>query len=290
MPRSTSLAHDELSDDDFDAASQLAILRRAVAGVVLTGNFSPSELAATRTQLRRFRSLAEVVLALLGEHDLAAEARRINGRMSTQLPTRAVLELVRADLHAMLVRAAEALPVTDLPRTDGALALRALLSDFHASLLSEEDHSAAWALTVAHAELSLLLRQAALMRGPARERAALAALVARARRWQQSGADADQAAELREQVEASAELLDALSQRPEVRRHDERTLRELAALLTRGHHDLELAGHAADRLSALRGLDLELDRLMLDLPLEPLPALSRIARRVRQLRSAALPS
>jgi hypothetical protein len=292
MARSLSPAHDDVGDDDFDPSSQLAILRRAVAEIVLPGKLLPERLATTRAELRRFCSLAEVVLELVGEDEHATRANDLAARMARRLPNRALLASVRGELYDGLVDASRGLLVRDRASRDtgGALSMRALLSDFHGALLPDTDDANVWALTVAAAELSLLLLEPALALGPAVEYGKLCALGARTERWSTSGRSAKGASPLYAEVRASIELLDGLSQYPEVRRHDERVLKELSQLLGRGTHDITLAVVAADRLSALRGRDRELDRSIADLPLDPEANLGRIARRVRKLCVASLAS
>jgi hypothetical protein len=286
------VAHDDFCEDDFDASSQLAILRRAVAEIVLPGKVSPSRLAAVRTELRRFCSLAELLFGQLGAGPLAATAGELGARLGRRLPNRAELEHVRGELYGCLVHASRVLLALE-PEPEsagGALSMRALLSDFHGSLLPRTDGADVWALTVAAAELSLLLEEPALAEAPARERTRLVALGARTERWSAGGRSADTASELYAEVTSSVDLLGSLSDRADVRRHDERVLHELVLLLARDEHDLDVAVGAAERLSALRGLDPELDRLIVDLPLAPAVTLKRIARRVRELCRGSLAS
>src|SRR5262245_43642942 len=105
MARSISAAYDQGSGDDFDTASQLAILRRAVAGFVLPGKHLPAGLAATRTELRRFCSLARLVVGLVATEELDDTVRELGVRLARGLPNRALLELIRGDLYDCLVRA-----------------------------------------------------------------------------------------------------------------------------------------------------------------------------------------
>lgn len=295
MPGSTSLALLDEAEDDFDLHSRLAILRRAVAELVIGPNDAPFRLSAARAQLVRYGGLSQIVLGVFGETAALASVRRLTRRLAGRLPSPLTLEDMRRQLHAALVRAARASAASDSSRTrfgadpelDAALSTRSLLSDFHGSLLSITDHaSLVWALRVADAELSILLRHPALERAPEPERSALSALRARTKRWRAGKRDADFAWALYGEVVASSNLLVALSERREVRRHDDRVLHELSALfLSSRRAGVAIAGHVADKLASLRGLDAELDRLMLDLPLRPAITLGRISRRVRQLRA-----
>jgi hypothetical protein len=282
MAWSPSAAYDQ-GGGDFDAGEQLAILRRAVAGIVLPGKHLPSGLAAIRMELLRFCALGQVVVALLGNRELVATVSELEARLARGLPNRAMLELVRGDLYDCLISASQLLAAEAVPAAaSAALSMRALLSDFCGALLPVTDDEL-WPLTVAAGELSLLLRQPGLKQWPARQRSRLTLLGARVRRWQARGSSRTEARELYAEVASTLDLLDSLNHRPDVRRHDERLLRELLHLLSRPTHDLSLAVCAAERLAALRGLDRELDRLIVALPLEPVLSLDGIARRISKL-------
>jgi hypothetical protein len=85
-------------------------------------------------------------------------------------------------------------------------------------------------------------------------------------------------------------VLSRLSQRAEVRRHDQRVLVDLTRLLRARARDLPLALSMADGLSALRGRDRDLDALIAWLPLDPVPTLGLLATRIQSLSSLDLAS
>jgi hypothetical protein len=51
-----------------------------------------------------------------------------------------------------------------------------------------------------------------------------------------------------------------------------------------------MAANAAETLAGLRGMDTQLDKLMLELPFDPSSVLALVARRVGELRARALAS
>lgn len=317
MTQASSVAFAD--ESDFDAGSGLSILRRAVAELPLGDASSAASLNAGARSLERLclvgvrmlDALRDSDVASLGDEELdgaAAELGAVNealGQLSARKASRlAEMDAARARLYETLVALSEAFaPSEPIGRVlgrhgvgtvlDQVLALRRLMSDFQSALLpttGDDAMNLRWALVVADAELGILMRHPVFSCAPAATQAEFGALRGRIARWRRGRRGLVTASKLYADVAGSAKRLGRLSLRPDVKRHDTRALSELATLLQRGAPGLSLALQSADLLAAVRGLDGELDRLMLDLPLDPARSLRQIARRVTLLCSRALAS
>lgn len=303
----------DTEDDDFDIASQIAIVRRAMAEVEIPSNAHGLGLAYR--ELTRLATLAEkivsaAVLSELSDDSGVAKAcskalfgvqdgRRSLERLRASRPSRVRLETIRRKLHAVLATLGEALAHTEHASTDDAesdleraLRVRHLVSDFYGAIPWQANGSAsrAWALLVANAELRILLKGASFGRGLDAHLGQLAALRERIAGWQAKRPDPVSTSRLYTELLGVSSVLSSLSARPEVKRHDDRALLELSALLAHRNFDDRMAERAVDVLCSLRGMDCMLDRLIVALPLDPRRVLKLVLRRVTELRARSLPS
>lgn len=314
MGRSSSAAaKPDIEEEDFDASSQIAILRRAVAEIEIERD-SERGLASARRELTRMAMLAEVTVSAIGSTELAGEsenlsdacsmalfgvqdARRLLDRIRAPRPSRTRLETIRRKLHSALSMLGEALAPFDASGTRGselerALYARNLVSDFYTAIPWESSGSMsrAWALLVANAELRILLKHMPLGGPLEAPRHALAALGERITGWQAKKRDPASTSQLYTELVGVQSVLSSLSARPEVKRHDSRALVELSALLAQRNFDDRMTERAVDVLSNLRGMDATLDRLIIALPMDPREVLLLVLRRVTELRARSLAS
>ncbi|HWA74572.1 MAG TPA: hypothetical protein VG937_19640 [Polyangiaceae bacterium] len=316
MPRQTAASATATSDDDFEYPAQLSILRRAIAELPVLSD--AANMAACADELNRFCGLAELLVSSLARAEScrqdaglrrAASAallalyqvRERLDALSTKRASRATVEAIRRALYAALAALSERLAPLDgiseaaarsLTELDRALAMRLLVSDFHSTMLatSRGRSNKGWSLVVAEAELAIVLRRPAFALGPEAEKQKLSAISSRVVGYRAGKPGALTRSRVQAEVLGTSALLVALSQRVDVKRHDARSLTALGALLSGRRLDLTVAANAAELLAGLRGMDVELDRLMLELPFEPSRALSHIAHRVGNLRQRLLAS
>jgi hypothetical protein len=226
------------------------------------------------------------------------DAQRLLDQLSAPRPARARLEAIRRKLHAALAGLGEVLaahdgverPTNDLERV---LQFRNMLSDFYAAIPWENGGptgSRVWALLVANAELKILLKSLSFGAALEAPRSTLAALGERISGWQAKRPGPGSTSQLYTELVGVSSVLSTLSARPEVKRHDARALVELSALLARRTFDDTMTERVVDVLATVRGLDSELDRLIVALPLDPHAVLSLMLRRVTQLRARSLAS
>jgi len=319
MGRSSSLAvTDEREDDDFDAPSQIAILRRAIAETDIPSDADRGLRAALR-DLTRLSAIAEATVSSIALSDAVCasdelreacsmalfgvqDARRWLERLRAPRPSRTRLETIRHKLHAALSTLGESFAAQEWPgvssrrptsELERSLQMRHMVSDFYGAIPRTTNASAsrAWALLVANAELKILLKAAEFPRELTEQRDELVALGERIDGWQNEKKPASAAvAALYSELEGVAGVLSSLNARPDVKRHDARALTELSALLSRRTFDDCMTERVVDVLATLRGMDAKLDRLMVALPLEPAAAMVSILRRVTELRARALAS
>lgn len=313
MASSIALVED-VEEIDFDAPSRIAILRRAVAEVVVSAG-AERELRTALGELTRLSALAEgIVSEMTLDHErqlwkgscrAALVAVRSTRRSLDQLknlePSRARIGAIRSKLHAALATLSEVVasserPGANLPaeksELERALEMRRAVSDFYGAIPrhTTQSSSRAWAISVARAELKILLKGTTFpleLRGPRDE---LLALAERLDLWQAEEADSESTSRIHAEVLGVARILNALSARPEVKRHDARSLLELTALLSRRNLDDCTAERVIDVLVGVRGMDTTLDRLIQALPLDPSGALALILRRVIELRTRSAAS
>jgi hypothetical protein len=316
MPRQTAASATATPDDDFEYPAQLSILRRAVAELPVLAD--AANVAACTEELSRFCGLAEALLSSLARAELcrqdaglrrAASAALLSlyhvrerlEALSKKRASRATVEAVRRALYSSLAALSERLAPLDgigeaaarsLTELDRALAMRLLVSDFHCTMLatSRGRTNKGWSLVVAEAELAIARRRPAFALGPEAEQRQLTDISSRIAGFRAGRPGAPSRSRLQAEILGTSELLAALSQRVDVKRHDARSLTALGALLSGRRLDLSVAANAAEILAGLRGMDKELDRLMLELPFEPSRALSHIAHRVGGLRQRLLAS
>lgn len=315
MARPSAALAAEPSEADFDLPAQLTILRRAIAGLAVLGEI-PSPLAAA--DLLRFCALGESIVNAFAESERVrrdAALRRATSAtvlalfyvrqrldtLSSGRTSRAALEGVRRTLYSAIVLLSERVAPLDgvssvaarsLSELDRALAMRLLVSDFQEAVASVARGRAnmSWTLSVAEAELAILMQRPAFAMGPEQHRAQLSEVRTRILRFKAKKMGTPSKSKLHAEVLATATLLAALTRRPDVKRHDARCLAALSITLSNRSFDLTMAANAAETLAALRGMDPELDRLMLELPFDPASVLALVARRVSELRARALAS
>jgi hypothetical protein len=302
-------------EDDFDLPCQLTILRRAIACVGVFEDESSAQVCAT--DLARFCALAEVIVKSFSHSELARSDATLRRTASATvlalfyvrqqldaLParrsSRSAVESIRRSLYAAVALLSERLGPFDgigsiaahsLTELDRALSMRLLVSDFHEAVcsVSRGRSNMNWTLLVAEAELAIAMQSSAFGLGPEQQRAQLSEIRTRIVRFK-AGKGTLSKSTLHAEVLATSQLLASLSQRPDVKRHDERALAALSVTLSSRSLNMITAASAAETLAGLRGMDPQLDRLMLELPFEPAKVLTLLARRVSELRSRALAS
>lgn len=316
MGRQSAASAAEARDEDFDLPAQLTILRRAVAGLeVLADAASPARCAA---DLVRYSALAEALVGAFAQSGLVrrdAGLRRATSAtvlalfyvrqrldaLSARRASRAAIESIRRTLYSAVALLSERLAPLDVaasvpPRSmselDRALSMRLLVSDFHeaVSSVARGRSNRTWTLLVAEAELAIAMQRPEFGLGPEAQRVQLTEVRARISRFKSGKSGTLSRSKLHAEVLATSELLVTLSRRPDVKRHDARGLAALAITLSGRSFNLSMAANAAETLGGLRGMDAELDRLMLELPFDPTSVLALIARRVSQIRARALAS
>ena len=314
MPRHTAASANATPDDDFDYPAKLCILRRAVAELVVLAD--AADVAARVAELQRLCNLAEMLVSSLAREEArrpgaglrkSASATllvlyRLRERLevlAAQRPSRAAVEATRRSLYFALAALSERLAPRDgvsvvaarcSSELDRALAMRLLVSDFHGAMLAtvRGRSNKSWSLAVAQAELAIVLGTPAFAAGPKAQRRQLRAVFTRVSRFRTGKRGALLRSRIQAKALATPALLASLSQRPDVKQHDARSLVALGALLSSRRYDPEVAAHAAEILASLRGMDLELDRLMLELPFDAARVLKRISQRVGGLRQRLL--
>ncbi|HEY8942664.1 MAG TPA: hypothetical protein VIM73_00325, partial [Polyangiaceae bacterium] len=176
MGRSSSLAvTDEREDDDFDAPSQIAILRRAIAETDIPSDADRGLRAALR-DLTRLSAIAEATVSSIALSDAVCasdelreacsmalfgvqDARRWLERLRAPRPSRTRLETIRHKLHAALSTLGESFAAQEWPgvssrrptsELERSLQMRHMVSDFYGAIPRTTNASAsrAWALLV----------------------------------------------------------------------------------------------------------------------------------------------
>jgi hypothetical protein len=316
MGRQSAASAAESRNEEFDFPAQLTILRRAIAGLgVLADAPSPALSAA---DLSRYCALAEALVGSFMRSELAlgdAGLRRASSASALALfyvrqrldalpgrrSSRVAVESIRRTLYAAIALLSERLAPLDVganvpPRSmselDRALSMRLLVSDFHeaVSSVTRGRSNMTWTLLVAEAELAIAMQRPEFALGPEAQRAQLCEIRSRISRFKSGKSRTQSKSSLHAEVLATSELLTTLSRRADVKRHDARSLAALAITLSGRTFNLSMAANAAETLGGLRGMDAELDRLMLELPFEPQTVLVLVARRVSQIRARALAS
>lgn len=315
---STAVVTEDFEEEDFDVPSQVAILRRAVADVVILSDTQRGLSNALR-DLMRLSALSEATIYSILLSDFVEEsealkeacsmalfgvqdARRWLDRLSAPKPSKARLERIRHRLHSSLALLGETLasderapaPVSRRPASEleRLLKTRTLVSDFYGAIpwQASSPSGRCWALLVAGAELKILLKHDSVSRDLAAQTSELVSLCERLDSWQAKKSNPASTSKLYAELNRVSGVLASLSARPELKRHDTRALVELSTLLAQRGFAGCLTERVVDVLSALRGLDSTLDRLITSLPHDPPGALSSILRRVTELRARSLAS
>lgn len=303
MARSQALAED-LVDLDFDPAGQVAIVRRAIAEIPVKEEL---DLGATTQRLARLSALAEAIVSKLATADQGAAWKK--SRRNTLVALREArreldpsglaldrLTTIRSQVHHALAQLGEALAVVPrieeqqcqgVDRLAEALQIRRSVSDVYQAIPwhTSRSSSAAWAVSVARAELKILLKTTFFSSEFEGIHEKLSSLAARLDLWHEGDRDPFSTSRLYNEVFGLSGIMVLLSARSEVKRRDAQSLIELTALLSRQTLDGGTAGRVIEALVALRGLDTTMDRLITNLPLEPVDGLSSILRRVLELRA-----
>jgi hypothetical protein len=295
----------------FEPAGRLVHLRWAIAELAIELDTPNSGLDAAERALNLFalRALALVqsleressehvadaaCAAELGIAQVRAELRRTHDLR----PERArALHAARRKLHHYLMLVAEALamhggrelplPRRQRPELRSMLTLRQLFSAFRAGLISagEQRFRLRWALEVAAAELGVLTAHPALSMLPLGHRARIGELHGRIVAWLASDLEPLLGRALYRELSTLPSLGSELSAHPLLAEHDDIALAELSVLLAKETLRERQQPRLLSLLSALRGLDPELDRLELNLVYGARGAVAALGVRVSDLRS-----
>jgi hypothetical protein len=305
----------QLSDSpkswSFEPTGRLVHLRWAVAEIAISIETPSASLDAAERALRIFSQRASVLLEglddeseLLGDACYTAELSIGEARTSLSQSYQLRAERARAlhesrrKLHRSLIVVAEAMAREsgarsssisgfDAPELGSLLALRQMFSAFRGALVSAGEQRArlSWALEVVALELSVLLANPMLSDLHARSQNDIRDLGRRIAAWALKQPDPILGRALYREACAIPSIGMELSVHPLLLEHDERTLSELSALLANepcsGLLETQVLGH----LTSLRGLDLELDQLELNLVYGAAGVLGTLSLRVSDLRS-----
>lgn len=294
----------------FEPTGRLVHLRWAVAEIAISIETPSANLDAAERALRIFAQRAVTLLEALDSDDegladacytaelAIAEARITLSQTGLLRAERArALHEARRKLHRALIVVAEAMARHggarassvsgfDPPELTSLLALRQMFSAFRGGLISAGEQRArlSWALEVAAAELSVVVANPVLHDLPHSAQQLVFELARRVTAWGLKEPDVVLGRSLYREASMLPALAAELSAHPLLLEHDEQSLSELSALLSNEPSGALLEGKVLAHLCALRGLDMELDRLELNLIYGAAGALGSLSLRVNDLR------
>lgn len=293
----------------FEPIGRLVHLRWAVAEIAIGIDTPSAGLDAAERALRIFSQRAVTLLEAmdtdsepLADACYAAELAIAEAR--TTLTQSGLLRVERAralhearrKLHRGLIVVAEALSRDPVSRTTlmgvdtralgNLLALRQMFSAFRGGLISAGEQRArlSWALEVAAGELSVLLANPAYHELPRHSQDLISDLARRVNAWCEKESEPVLGRSLYREATMIPAISGELSTHPLLVEHDEQSLSELSALLANEPSGELLESEVLSHLSALRGMDSELDRLELNLIYGAPGALGSLSLRVQDLR------
>ncbi len=295
----------------FEPTGRLVHLRWAVAEIGIGIETPSAGLDAAERALRIFSQRAVALIESLdSDGDMLADAcytaelgiadARSSLAQGQQLRVERARSLheARRKLHRALIVVAEAMAREagsratgvsgfDAPELGSLLALRQMFSAFRGGLISagEERARLSWALEVAGAELGVLIANPVLNDLPLRSQQIVADLSRRVTAWGLKAPEPVLGRSLYREASTIPAIAGELSAHPLLVEHDEQALSELAALLANEPSGALLESQCLSHLSALRGLDTELDRLELALIYGAAGVLGTLSMRVADLRS-----
>lgn len=295
----------------FEPTGRLVHLRWAVAEIAISIDTPSAGLDAAERALRIFSQRAVTLLeALDTDSDVLADAcytaelaiaeARTSLTQGTQLRVERAraLHQSRRKLHRALIVVAEALAKEgaarlssvsgfDSPELGTLLSLRQMFSAFRGGLISAGEQRArlSWALEVAAAELSVLLANPVLNDLPPQAQEVVHDLSRRVTAWGLKEPEPVLGRSLYREASLVPVIALDLSAHPLLVEHDEQSLSELSALLANEPSGALLEAKVLGHLSALRGLDNELDRLELNLIYGAAGVLGTLSLRVSDLRT-----
>lgn len=294
----------------FEPTGRLVHLRWAVAEIAIGIETPSAALDAAERALRLFSQRAVALLEALdadtqpmadaryaAEVGIAEARNAFMQKGQLRVERARMLHEARRKLHRALIVVSEAtareggarlLAVSgfDSPELSSLLMLRQMFSAFRGGLISagEERARLSWALEVAGAELSILNANPALHDLPSPAQHAVSDLARRITAWGLKEPDALLGRALYREAALLPALGCELSTHALLVEHDERVLSELSALLAHEPAGAKLESAVLAHLSALRGLDSELDRLELALIYGAAGVLGTLSLRVSDLR------
>jgi hypothetical protein len=313
MNRHAAAASDYPKSWSFEPTGRLVHLRWAVAEIAIGIETPSAGLDAAERALRIFSQRAAALLEDLHDEDgdsdvqdalLAAELSVTEARtalsQSCQLRAeraRAVHE-ARRKLHRGLIILAEAVarsgsnygaPISSFqaPELTSLLALREMFSVFRGALVSAGEQRArlSWALEVVAQELQVLLANPVFADLPHGAQLKIRELNRRIAAWGLKEVDPMLGRALYREACAIPGISSDLSVIPLLVDHDAQILSELSALLANEPSGSLLEHKVLGHLGSLRGLDVELDRLELNLVYGAVGVLGTLSLRVNDLRS-----
>lgn len=311
MTRDVASLSDSPKSWSFEPTGRLVHLRWAVAEIAISIETPSAGLDAAERALRIFCQRASVLLEELeGDDEQLSDARytaelgvadaRNSLSQSCQLRAERARALheSRRKLHRALIVVAEAMARDsvarsssisgfDSPELGSLLALRQMFSAFRGALVSagEERARLSWALEVVGLEISVLLANPMLSDLHVSSQRAIRDLSKRIAAWGLKAPEPVLGRALYREACAIPTIGMELSVHPLLVEHDERTLSELSALLANERSSELLESTVLGHLTALRGLDLELDRMELNLVYGAAGVLGTLSLRVSDLRS-----
>ncbi len=295
----------------FEPTGRLVHLRWAVAELAISIDTPSAALDAAERALGIFSQRAAALLeALSSDSELLSDAcytaqlsiaeARTSLAQTGQLRVERARSLheVRRKLHRALIVVAEGLAREgssgrsavsgyDRPELGSLLSLRQMFSAFRGGMITAGEQRArlSWALEVAAAELSVLSANAVMHDLPMHSQQLVLDLWQRLIAWSAKEPEPVLGRSLYREASVIPAIAAELSAHPLLVEHDERSLSELAALLSNEPSGALLEGAVLGHLCALRGLDAELDRLELNLIYGAAGALGSLSLRVADLRS-----
>ncbi len=295
----------------FEPTGRLVHLRWAVAEIAIGIETPSAGLDAAERALCIFAQRGLVLIQALdadGEAlaDACYAASLAIAEARTSLTQGAQLRVDRArslhdarrKLHRALILVAEGMAREsgrrdnsisgfDAPELSSLLALRQMFAAFRGGLISAGEQRArlGWALEVAAAELAVLMANPALHDLPLRSQQRVADLARRVTAWGLKEPELVLGRSLYREASTIPAIANELSAYPLLIEHDEQSLSALSALLANEPSGPTLEAQVLGHLSALRGLDVELDRLELSLIYGAAGALGTLSLRVADLRA-----
>lgn len=295
----------------FEPTGRLVHLRWAVAELPISIETPSAALDAAERALRIFSQRATALLDSLDDDaDSIGDARytaelgiaEAQKALSQSCQLRAErarsLHEARRKLHRALIVMAEAMSreagsrlstISGFhpPELSSLLALRQVFSAFRGALVSagEERARLSWALEVVGLELSVLQANPMLTDLPPLAQQTIRELSKRVIKWGLKAPDPVLGRSLYREACAVPTIASELSAHPLLLEHDEQTLSELSALVANEPSGSLLENKVLGHLSALRGLDDELDRLELNLIYGAAGVLGTLSLRVADLRA-----